>query len=77
MLSPVPLGPFGTNLAVTWQSVPGRSYVLERSTNLGATPRFLPLATGLPAAVGSNTTHFTHTNAVAAGLWFYRVRVEE
>ena len=39
--------PAGTNVTVTWQSVAGVSYFLERSTNLWASPPFTPLATGI------------------------------
>jgi len=41
--------PAGNNLTVTWQSVAGVHYFLERSTNLSANPHFTPLGTGIPA----------------------------
>ena len=56
-----------------WQSVAGVSYFLERSTDLGATPGFTPLATGIPGQPG--TTSFTDTNAAALAPLFYRVGV--
>jgi hypothetical protein len=71
LLAPTPLGP---DLVVTWESVPGHSYFLEGSTNLGAMPRFVPLATHLTGSV--STTTFTHTNAAGPGPVFYRVGVE-
>jgi hypothetical protein len=73
LLSPVPLG---FDLAVTWESVPGRRYALERSANFDVTPRSLPLAIGIPAQPGTNATTFVDTNAAGPGAWFYRVRVE-
>ncbi len=72
LLPPLPAGP---DLLVRWESVLGRSYLLERSTNLAATPAFFALATGLPGQ--TNTTSFVDTNAVTAGPSFYRVKVEE
>jgi hypothetical protein len=63
----------GTNVTVTWQSVAGVSYFLERSTNLSASPPFTLLATNLPGQPG--TMSFTDTNAAAAPRLFYRVGV--
>ena len=63
----------GTNLTLSWPSATGRSYFLDYSPDLSATPRFLPLATNLPGQ--SSTTSFTLTNAAAAPLRFYRVGV--
>jgi hypothetical protein len=34
--------PAGTNVNVSWQSVEGMTYFLERSTNLWASPPFFP-----------------------------------
>jgi hypothetical protein len=71
MVSAAPAGP---NVLVSWQSVAGVSYFLERSTNLAATPPcFAPLATGLPGQPG--ITSFTDTNAAQLTLLFYRVGV--
>ncbi len=55
--------PAGTNVTVSWQSVAGVSYFLERSTNLWASPPFTPLATDIPGQPG--TTSFTDTNAAS------------
>jgi len=63
--------PNGTNVTVTWQSVAGVSYFLERSTNL-ASP-FIPLATDIPGQSG--TTTYTDTNAATLAPMFYRVGV--
>ena len=60
---------------LSWQSVSGLNYFLERGTDLGAQPPFLPLATNIVGEPG--TTTFTDTNAVGAGPFFYRVGVRE
>jgi len=65
--------PNGTNATVTWQSVAGVSYFLERSTNLGSIPPFTLLAPNLPGQPGS--TSFTDTNAASLAPLFYRVGV--
>jgi len=65
--------PAGTNVAVTWQSVAGVNYFLERSTNLSPSPLFTPLATNLPGQPG--TTAYTDTNGAGAWSHFYRVGV--
>jgi hypothetical protein len=70
LLTPVAAG---TNVTVTWQSVYGINYFLERSTNLSASPAFVQLAANIPGQSG--TTSFTDTNALGAGPSFYRVGV--
>jgi len=67
----LPPRPSGADLVVCWESVPNRLYFLERSTNLAASPRFLPLATNLPGQAG--TTTYTDTNAARGAPCFYRV----
>ncbi|MCL4178086.1 MAG: PKD domain-containing protein [Verrucomicrobia bacterium] len=64
--------PTGTNVTVSWQSVAGVNYSLERSTSLSASPPFTLLAPNLPGQPG--TTTFTDTDAVRLGPRFYRVR---
>jgi hypothetical protein len=65
--------PAGTNVTVSWQSVAGVSYFLERSTNLWASPHFTLLAPNLPGQPG--TTSFMDTNAVGLAPLFYRLGV--
>jgi parallel beta-helix repeat protein len=65
--------PAGTNVTVSWHSKAGVNYLLERSTNLSATPPFTLLATGIPGQSG--TTSFTDTNAAPLAPLFYRVGV--
>jgi hypothetical protein len=67
--------PAGTNITVTWQSVEGVSYFLERSTNLATPTAFVPVATTIVGKPG--TTSFTDTNAAALAPRFYRVGVSE
>lgn len=64
--------PTGTNITVTWQSVAGINYLLERSTSLlGPCPVFTALAAGIPGQDG--TTSYADNTAVGTGPWFYRV----
>jgi hypothetical protein len=63
----------GTNVTVTWQSVAGVNYFLERATNLSHSPLLTPLATNIPGQPG--TTTYTDTNAARASPHFYRVGV--
>jgi hypothetical protein len=53
---------------VSWQSVVGLSYFIERSPT--ASSGFTPLATGILGQPG--TTTYTDTNAFGIGPWFYR-----
>jgi hypothetical protein len=62
----------GTKVTLTWQSVAGVNYFLERTTNLTVTA-FVPLAANLPGQTGA--TCFSDTNAVGTGPFFYRVGV--
>jgi PKD repeat protein len=63
----------GTHVTVTWQSVAGVTYFLERSTNLAPTSTFGAMTTNIPGQPG--TTTYRDTNAVGAGPFFYRVGV--
>ena len=65
----------GTNVTVSWQSVAGVNYFLERSTNLWASPPFMLLAPNLPGQPG--TTSFTDPNAAPLAPLFYRVGVRD
>ena len=61
-----------TNARVTWQSVTGVNYVLERSADLGSA--FTSVATNIIGQAG--TTTYADTNATGAGPFFYRVGVK-
>ena len=60
-------------MTVSWQSVAGVNYFLERSTNLSASPPFTLLTPNLSGQAG--TTSFTDTNAAGLAPLFYRVGV--
>jgi hypothetical protein len=60
-----------TNVVVTWQSVPGVIYFVERSPDL-ALP-FKLLASNIVGQAG--TTSYPDTNAMGIGPFFYRVGV--
>jgi len=67
--------PTGTNVTVTWQSVAGVNYFLERSTNLRASPPFTLLS---PSVLGQpDATSFTDTNPAPLAPLFYRVGVSQ
>jgi hypothetical protein len=65
--------PKDTNVTVSWQSVEGVNYFLERSTDLVSPLVFTPLATDIPGEPGM--TSFTDTNAAPLAPLFYRVGV--
>jgi hypothetical protein len=62
----------GTKVTVTWRSVVGVNYFLERSANPAAP--FTLLATNIVGQAG--TTSYGDTNAAGKGPFFYRVGVK-
>ena len=74
MLRLLPPVTAATNVTLSWQSVAGVNYFLERATSLVASPGFTPLATNVSGQSG--TTTYTDTNAIGAGPWFYRVGLQ-
>jgi len=64
--------PTGTTTTVTWQSVVGVDYFLQRGTNLASS--FTLLATNIVGQAGA--TSYADTNAAGAGPFFYRVGVK-
>jgi len=61
-------------LQATWQSVPTRTYWLERATNLASLPPFSVLASNLAGQL--DTTGYTDTSATNGGRFLYRVGVQ-
>jgi hypothetical protein len=71
MLSPADAAP---SLAVRWQSVSGKKYLIERSTDFEAQPPFSILSGNIVGQPG--TTIYLDTTAVGSGPFFYRVAIQ-
>ncbi len=61
---------------VTWQSVSGKLYFLQRSTNLSALPAFSTIDSYIFVFGQTGVTSYRDIGAVGAGPFFYRVGVQ-
>ena len=61
-------------LQVTWESVPTRTYWLDRATNLASPPSFSSVASNITGQAG--TTTYADTSATNGGPFFYRIGVQ-
>jgi hypothetical protein len=63
-----------SGLTVSWQSVSGTMYSLQRSSNFAVPPAFFSLQTNIVGQAG--ITAFGDTNAIGTGPFFYRIEVQ-
>jgi len=61
-------------ITLTWQSVNTRTYYLESSTNISASPPFTSIKSNIVGQAG--TTSAIDATATNAGPYFYRVGVQ-
>ena len=64
----------GLGVTVSWQSVSGITYFLQRGTNLVTEPVFSAIQSNIVGQAA--TTGYLDTNALGTGPFFYRVGVQ-
>jgi len=64
-----------SGITVSWQSVQGKTYYLQRGTDLATSPALLSIQSNLVGQTG--TTSFKDTDATNASAYFYRVGVQQ
>jgi hypothetical protein len=64
-----------SGISVSWQIVSGKTYYVQRSTDLGASPAFITIRTNLFGQTG--TLRLVDTSATNPGSYFYRVGVQQ
>ena len=68
------IGSVPTGLIVIWPSITGRTYAVDRSTNMTATPAFSNIASELLGQAGFMS--YTDTTTKTMGPYVYRVKVQ-
>ena len=63
-----------SGVTLTWQSVSGKTYFVQRATDLAAPSGFSTLQTNIAGQAG--TTSYTDTTGIGSGPFFYRVGVQ-
>jgi hypothetical protein len=63
-----------SGITVTWQSIGGIAYNLQRSSSLSAQPAFMTIQSNIVA--GDVSTSYTDATATNSGPYFYRVAVQ-
>ena len=69
-----PTAPPATGYSLQWASVTGRTYTVLRSTNLRASPAFVPIASTIPGQ--ADFTSYTDMSATNLSTCFYQIQVE-
>lgn len=75
VLKMMPVANASTGLQVVWQSVSGKDYWIERSTNLSVHPAFSTIQTNY--FVNTTVATFNDKTATNGGPYFYRVGVQQ